>query len=94
MVVDIKLSSDSVAEFQEQLKVSDSSLPISFSTLVLQSAAWPLVQSANTVVLPEVLTNAIKKVYVYIEFRVHRVGQGNSTYRVQSTSRRSGQQYI
>ena len=62
MLVDIKLSSDNVTEFQEQLKTTGSSLPISFSTLVLQSAAWPLVQSTSVLALPDVLTNAIKKV--------------------------------
>ena len=62
MVVDIKLSSDSVAEFQEQLKTTGHSLPISFSALVLQSAAWPLVQTVSALLLPDVLTNAMKRV--------------------------------
>lgn len=42
MVVDIRLSADTMTEFQDFLSSREEVLPISFSTMVLQSAAWPL----------------------------------------------------
>lgn len=42
MVVDVKLSEDCMAAFQEHLTTSSTHLPFTFSTLVLQvSLAWP-----------------------------------------------------
>ena len=62
MVVDIKLSADSVAKFNDHLKSVGETLAISFSTLVLKSAAWPLVQSPCGLAIPEELVPAISKV--------------------------------
>lgn len=42
MVVDIRLSADTMTEFQDFLSRREEVLPISFSTMILQSAAWPL----------------------------------------------------
>lgn len=62
MVVDIRLSSDTMVEFQEYLSIREDSLPISFSTMVLQSAAWPLQKSACSISIPPNLTLAKTKV--------------------------------
>lgn len=62
MVVDIRLSADAMTEFQENLARHEESLPISFSTMVLQSAAWPLQKSACPVFIPPQLLLAKSKV--------------------------------
>ena len=65
MVVDVRLSADVVTEFQEHLAAGGDSLPISFSTMVLQSATWPLHPSASSVFIPPLLQSAISKVGIY-----------------------------
>ena len=62
MVVDIKLSSDGVLKFNDHLKNEGEPLPITFSALILQSAAWPLTHTPCSLVLPEDLVPALKKV--------------------------------
>ena len=62
MVVDMRLSSDSMAEFQDYLKEREATLTISFSTLVLQSAAWPLSRMQSGFFVPEELATAITRV--------------------------------
>ena len=62
MVVDIRLSADGMAEFQEQLSSLSLSLPLSFSTLVLQSAAWPLSRMSCGFAVPTELLPVIEKV--------------------------------
>ena len=62
MVVDMKLSADCMSEFQEQLQTVGMSLPISFSTLVLQSAAWPLHRLSSAFAVPNELVSSIKRV--------------------------------
>lgn len=62
MVVDIRLSTDTMTAFQESLAAEGNTLPISFSTMVLQSAAWPLQKSTCTVHIPHHLQLAKTKV--------------------------------
>ena len=62
MVVDMKLSTDCMSEFQEHLQTVGMSLPISFSTLVLQSAAWPFHCLSSTFAVPNELLSSIKRV--------------------------------
>ena len=62
MVVDMKLSADCMSEFQEHLQTVGMSLPISFSTLVLQSAAWPLHRLSSGFAVPNELVSSIKRV--------------------------------
>ncbi len=63
MVVDIRLSTDTMTAFQESLAAEGESLPISFSTMVLQSAAWPLQKSTCSVSIPPNLQLAKTKVH-------------------------------
>jgi hypothetical protein len=72
----MRLSTDTMAEFQEHLLASEESLPISFSTMVLQSAAWPLQRSTCTVHIPPQLASAIEKVGGWVGGSVGRVGVG------------------
>lgn len=62
MVVDIRLSTDTMTAFQESLAAQGDTLPMSFSTMVLQSAAWPLQKSTCTVHIPPNLQLAKTKV--------------------------------
>lgn len=58
----MRLSSDCMSAFHEHLKTTGSSLPIGFSSLVLQSAAWPLAQAQCGFSVPEELVPLITKV--------------------------------
>ena len=69
MLVDMKLSTDIMSKFQEHLQVAGKSLPISFSTLVLQSAAWPLHCDSSGFVVPEELVPSIRRVSVGVGWR-------------------------
>jgi len=60
--VDMKLSADIMSKYQEHLQVAGLSLPISFSTLVLQSAAWPLHCDNSAFVVPVELVPSIRTV--------------------------------
>ena len=62
MLVDIKLSSDCMVEFSEHLKERSTSLPIGFSSLILQSAAWPLNRMQCSFSVPEELVPVIDRV--------------------------------
>lgn len=63
MVVDIKLSADTMVEFQEHIQTQEHPLPISsFSALVLQSATWPLHKTTFSVYMPPNLQEAMDKV--------------------------------
>lgn len=60
--MDMKLSTDIMSKYQEHLQVAGLSLPISFSTLVLQSAAWPLHCDNSAFVVPQELVPSIRTV--------------------------------
>ncbi|CAI8030240.1 Cullin-1 [Geodia barretti] len=61
MVVDMKLSEDCMASFQEHLSISSSSLPLAFTTLVLQSAAWPFSKPTGNFNVPPQMLSVIEK---------------------------------
>jgi cullin 2 len=61
MVVDMKLSEDCMASFQEHLSLSSSSLPLAFTTLVLQSAAWPFSKPTGNFNVPPQMLSVIEK---------------------------------
>ncbi len=62
MLVDIKLSAEGNGSFTEHLQAEGNPLPISFSTLILQSAAWPLASSPCPLALTQDLLHYLKLV--------------------------------
>ena len=74
MVVDMKLSAEGNAKFSDHLQAEGSPLAISFSALVLQSAAWPLTSSPCPLVLPRELVPVLQKVrWLILQNRAVRI---------------------
>lgn len=67
MVVDMKLSEDGMAAFQEHLSLSSTRLPLTFYTLVLQSAAWPFSKPTGSFNVPPQLLVVIGKFEMFYE---------------------------
>ncbi len=62
MLVDIKLSAEGNTGFTDHLQAEGLPLSISFSTLILQSAAWPLSSATCPLTLPQELLPYLKQV--------------------------------
>ena len=86
MVLDIRLSADTLSDFNKHVVAMGSPLPIRFSVMILKSAAWPLQPSNCSPMLPPQLRTAKKKVRNRCKPAAHNAGVCITYYMLQTVN--------